>query len=671
MLKPFLDVPYIPKTRFSPMEEKKMFGPWTRVFVVVIACLSIGGLLGIESSDAGTVSSTDDHVDHLITIEAVDDSMISLIDFNPDGGSFAVAQQNGVVTIYNTTTWDVEGSASTLSPLGDMEFSPDGTKLAFISERIVDYQWLCTLSVLYTSDWTVCAKKEFRGDPHFFDLEWSPDGSMLATTDPGNLMIWDTTTWNVERTFAPGHSFAVGWSPDGVKLAYGNYSWGTDNNTVDIINTTTWSKTESIDMPSSEGPFEQLFIPAYIGWSSDSTIMATTNYTAVFHTDDTDYMMDSPQRGVSDAEFRPMGRSLAAINEFSNQSGYYPLLMIVNGTNGNIVINETIGGIYDRGIYDMYFDLSWAPNGTCIAISNRYEIKIYKVHLTESVDGGEIPIPEEEDSDEDGIDDDEDAFPEDPAASADSDSDGHPDSWNTGKGASNSTTGLTIDAFPNDPEEWSDIDGDGCGDKGDAFPNDPKEWSDKDKDGYGDNGDEFPENPKEWSDDDDDGYGDKGDAFPDDPKEWNDTDDDGFGDNGDAFPTDPAASADADKDGKPEAWNPGKSEKDSTTGLVLDLAAEESTPLIKQGWFALLMIGLTILIVISITLVLILALGWRRNSSLSDEDGLIDGYRNEIISGKSAVSSRKAVSEIVSEKVGNGDISLETGTYIEGLFTEE
>jgi hypothetical protein len=49
-----------------------------------------------------------------------------------------------------------------------------------------------------------------------------------------------------------------------------------------------------------------------------------------------------------------------------------------------------------------------------------------------------------------------------------------------------------------------------------------------------------------------------------------DTDGDGIADIYDAFPADAAASVDSDGDGYPDSWNDGKTEADSTTGLVLD-----------------------------------------------------------------------------------------------------
>jgi hypothetical protein len=184
--------------------------------------------------------------------------------------------------------------------------------------------------------------------------------------------------------------------------------------------------------------------------------------------------------------------------------------------------------------------------------------------------------------------------------------------------------------------------------------------------------DAFPEDPAEWMDTDLDGYGDNVDAFPENPADWSDRDLDGVGDNADSFPDDPAASVDQDKDGRPDAWNPGKSEKDSTTGLVLDSEDRvgNSGSLFYQTWFIVLMIGLTILIVISIVAVLAVAIGWRRGSS-SEEEDLIDGYRNEITSGKIRTPSRAEISAIVSQRIGKEEISPETGAYVVGLFPEE
>ena len=56
----------------------------------------------------------------------------------------------------------------------------------------------------------------------------------------------------------------------------------------------------------------------------------------------------------------------------------------------------------------------------------------------------------------------------------------------------------------------------------------------------------------------------------------NDSDNDGVQNTADAFPLDRAASVDTDKDGYPDAWNPGMSQADSTTGLTLDVYPQDS-----------------------------------------------------------------------------------------------
>jgi hypothetical protein len=163
-----------------------------------------------------------------------------------------------------------------------------------------------------------------------------------------------------------------------------------------------------------------------------------------------------------------------------------------------------------------------------------------------------------------------DAFSEDIAASLDTDGDGFPDEWNEGMNETNSTTGLRLDDFPLDASASLDTDGDGWPNEWnpgmsrddstsdpklsiDEYPDDPLEWVDTDGDGHPDNSDDFPEDPNEWIDTDGDGRGDTYDhLFPDDPDDafaWLDTDGDGYGDNGDALPEDPLEWLDADGDG--------------------------------------------------------------------------------------------------------------------------
>lgn len=65
------------------------------------------------------------------------------------------------------------------------------------------------------------------------------------------------------------------------------------------------------------------------------------------------------------------------------------------------------------------------------------------------------------DSDGDGFDNSVDRFPLDKAAAVDSDDDGHPDAWLTGRSAADSSTGLTLDAYPQDASCHAPHEGDG------------------------------------------------------------------------------------------------------------------------------------------------------------------------------------------------------------------
>ena len=101
-----------------------------------------------------------------------------------------------------------------------------------------------------------------------------------------------------------------------------------------------------------------------------------------------------------------------------------------------------------------------------------------------------------------------------------------------------------------------------------------------------------------------------------------DRDGDGFWGESDAFIEDPAASLDSDGDGYPDAWNIGKSEADSTTGLILDDDYIDENPTndsiitVLKGSFN---IAFVILIILTTFVVLCYIGGWKRENKLEAE----------------------------------------------------
>ena len=93
------------------------------------------------------------------------------------------------------------------------------------------------------------------GKPDYWmSLDWHPDGSRLAVALNKNLQIWDTTTWKKETVLKNPFFFAdVEWSPNGKMLAIGNL----------LYETSSWSEI----MPKEKTVGGGLFC----SWSGDSS----------------------------------------------------------------------------------------------------------------------------------------------------------------------------------------------------------------------------------------------------------------------------------------------------------------------------------------------------------------------------------------------------------------
>jgi len=145
------------------------------------------------------------------------------LDFDPSGNTIAVAREDGRVTFL-----DGHSLAVTRKPIvqpkrpyakgaywhSDLDWSPDGTRLAttYYNGRI---------SVWDTATGKLLANLPQK--PHAFQAAFTPDGSVLVTGgNTGIPSFWDTRTWKLVARPAQGHGSAlVGMSvePSGRTLA--------------------------------------------------------------------------------------------------------------------------------------------------------------------------------------------------------------------------------------------------------------------------------------------------------------------------------------------------------------------------------------------------------------------------------------------------------------------
>ena len=135
---------------------------------------------------------------------------------------------------------------------------------------------------------------------------------------------------------------------------------------------------------------------------------------------------------------------------------------------------SSLGTVLINWGYPTSFNLSGNPL-PCSEI----EAARTNANLTIQFDGDCLKIGEDADADNDGISDESDAFPNDPAASVDTDGDGKPDDWNEGKSAADSTSdpALVLD---------NDDDNDGVADVDDAYPRNASLQSNRDLKSIGD-----------------------------------------------------------------------------------------------------------------------------------------------------------------------------------------
>ena len=132
--------------------------------------------------------------------------------FSPDGRTLAVGDENGNVTLWNTSTRRRAGALAEGSIVLSVAFSPDGRTLA-----VGDQNGNVTL-------WNTSTRRRAGALAEggiVNSVAFNPDGRTLAVGDQnGNVTLWDAATRRRSATLAEGGTDVIaGFSPDGRTLA--------------------------------------------------------------------------------------------------------------------------------------------------------------------------------------------------------------------------------------------------------------------------------------------------------------------------------------------------------------------------------------------------------------------------------------------------------------------
>ncbi|MFW3145187.1 MAG: hypothetical protein ACMUIE_00060 [Thermoplasmatota archaeon] len=658
----------------------------------------------------------------LMNIDLPDGNYVTDLEFSYMGDMLAVGCGDKIVYIYDTDEWTRIANLTTTYPVLDVDWCPQQHMDLFAVSTGRQFPPNGTVEIYSTSSWNQVEILDYPKE--VMSIDWSLNGSLLAVSSGNPLVILNTADWTVMKSFDLGlyYSTAVNWDPSGDYFALSKFS-STEGSMVEVYNlNNNWGLVDQfghfpyqVDVLSSETSLKYLAFgnlslnvvnmangdSVYsepndgtkrivdVLWHRNMALMAVMNQTVL------EFRYALTSELIHTVDMGGFPRSISWSYNYSyiaaGMGGTVALFYCDQSGSGTVDEDSDGDGVIDE-LDDFPDDVSASEDMDGDGHPNRWNPGYDQSDSTTGLTIDMFPSDPTEwnDSDGDGVGNNSDKFPEDPSEWNDTDGDGigdNSDPFPNGDPTEIDRDGDGVsddeDEFPDDPNEWDDTDNDGIGDNSDDFPTDPAASEDTDGDGYPDSWnpgrsgndsttglelDMFPYDEYEWSDSDMDGRGDNSDAFPDNPYEWSDTDGDGSGDNSDDFPGDPAASVDSDSDGYPDFWNPGKSEKDSTTGLKLDRYPRDPKNQPPRSFWSspgviVPIILFSLLAFLLIAAFLVVRARDQGKTALPREDAELERYRREILLDRNGTDydlSREEIKDLLKKRRMEGEISEET-----------
>ncbi|HIN44786.1 MAG TPA: hypothetical protein EYM81_03260, partial [Candidatus Poseidoniales archaeon] len=146
-------------------------------------------------------------------------------DWSADGMFVAAVTDNDELLAYYSSNVTPLFSVSTDVGSGDqpneVAFSPDGSMIAVVVGRSGSSATAGEVQIYNAMNGSEITAFDPGSDSRFYSVDWSPDGSRILIGGREDVYIYNTGSWNVNRTINSnrGTINAVAWSPDGNNIA--------------------------------------------------------------------------------------------------------------------------------------------------------------------------------------------------------------------------------------------------------------------------------------------------------------------------------------------------------------------------------------------------------------------------------------------------------------------